>query len=217
MKLPERTRGALVFEIYAERAAASADGVIELAGPAFPGAERESGFLALSPEPGTDAEMLQERGGRGIDVHELPDFAAPWASPELVLVRSFERPGYVFLAKATRRTRLDVAQLEATAAEASTLVADTGQTLTSITYQIRNTREQFLRLELPPEATLESVTVSGKPVKPAEGTGKTQRMIPLSPSRKTKQGLEAVAVAVVYSAPSGPLDRWGSWKAEVPR
>ncbi|MBI2944731.1 MAG: hypothetical protein HYY25_11075 [Candidatus Wallbacteria bacterium] len=215
LALPERTRGVLVLELAAERSSGGEE--LGLEAPVFVGAERESGFVALRPEPGTDADMASERGGRGADARELPDFARPWATPALVHLRSFQRADYRFVATVRRRARLDVALLEASGAEASTLVAGTGQTLTSITYRVRNTREQFLALELPQAATLESVTVGGRPVKPAEGKTPTQKLIPLAPSRKTRQGLQTVPVTVVYSAPSGPLGRWGKWRGEVPR
>lgn len=218
LRLADRTRGQYTIDLFAEKVASTDDGQeLALEGPAFPGVERENGFLAAVPEPGSDLSVAEERGLNGADPRELPAFARELGSPSQVALRSFQRPGYSAKLRVSRRARVEVAKLEVGSASAQTLVAGAGQSLTSITYWVQNTREQFLGVRLPADAGLEAVTVAGKPVKPASDKDPARRLIPLAPSNKTPQGLAAYAVTLVYSTPSQPLSRLGTWKGALPQ
>ncbi len=217
VRLKERTRGEVTLHIESELLIAdSSSESLQLVTPRFPGAERETGHLALLPEPGTDVSRGTARGVRAIDLKELPAFASPLRQPALSLVHAFQRPGFELSAVTQRRQRLEVARLDAPRASAQTLITDAGRSLTSITYQIRNSREQFLELGLPVGAELESVTVGGRPVKPAL-SGTSNLLVPLSPSSRSGRGPIAVPVTVVYGSSTPPLSQYGNWKSAVPR
>jgi hypothetical protein len=72
-----------------------------------------------------------------------------------------------------------------------------GRRLTSVKYQIRNNRKQFLRLALPKDAELWSASVGGRAVQPAQA-GDGRVMIPLVRSQAAGGALAAFEVEVVY-------------------
>ena len=102
--------------------------------------------------------------------------------------------------------------------QAQTMWTPEGRRLTSVQYQIRNNRRQFLRLALPEGAELWSASVGGRAVQPArDKSGRV--MVPLVRSQSTGGSLAAFQLEVVYveSAEPTPDNGRGSFKATLPR
>jgi hypothetical protein len=82
-------------------------------------------------------------------------------------------------------------------AQARTMWTRDGRRITSVRYQVRNNRKQFLRLTMPEGAELWSASVGGKAVQPARA-GDGRVLIPLIRSVSTGGALAAYGVEVVY-------------------
>ena len=80
---------------------------------------------------------------------------------------------------------------------ATTMWTREGRRLTSVSYQVRNNRRQFLKLALPEGAELWSASVGGRGVQPAKA-GDGRVMVPLLRSQDQGGELSAFAVQVVY-------------------
>ncbi|MEN6451285.1 MAG: DUF1559 domain-containing protein [Thermoguttaceae bacterium] len=118
-----------------------------------------------------------------------------------------------------RHVRQHEAGLTATISlcDLTTVVHADGSYRASAVYNIRNFTLQFLELELPPDAEVWAVRVSGEPVHPAEALrqGKTITLLPLL---KTSLGDFASKVVVIYAGRlAEPLGRWTSVRPPAPR
>ncbi len=118
-----------------------------------------------------------------------------------------------------RRVRQQETGLTATISlcDLTTVIHADGRYRASAVYNIRNFTLQFLDLELPPEAEVWSVQVSGQPVHPAK-TRRQNRSVTLLPLLKTSLGDFASKVVVIYSGHlGGPLHRWTQVRPLAPR
>lgn len=121
----------------------------------------QSSIVAVEGNPEFDIQV--QASGRKIDVGELVDADHPVGrrllgafgfitDPE-VTIDVFRRPGYGLPAAVTER------------AELVTLVSGNGRSQTAARYLLR-TKAAYLQITLPPEASLWSATVDGKPSTP---------------------------------------------------
>lgn len=88
--------------------------------------------------------------------------------------------------------------------QARTMWTKEGRRLTSVNYQVRNNRKQFLRLRLPDGAELWSASVGGRAVQPAKSDD-GQVLIPLVRSQASAGALAAFDVEVVYVQSGTPV------------
>jgi hypothetical protein len=90
-----------------------------------------------------------------------------------------------------------------------------GRRLTSVKYEVRNNRRQFLRVRLPKDAELWSAAVGGKAVQPAKAGDAI--LLPLLRSAQGGQGLASFEVEVVFvEKGQSPTGRTGSFSASLP-
>ena len=92
-----------------------------------------------------------------------------------------------------------------------------GQRMTRVSYSVRNSRSQFLRLTMPARAEIWSATVAGEAVTPAKDeSGKVMIRIP---SSQGQAELTAFPVVLVYVEPATkkPFPTAGSLHVEIPR
>jgi hypothetical protein len=94
-----------------------------------------------------------------------------------------------------------------------------GSAMHRVTYQVRNTSNQFLQLELPEDARLLGATVRGEPVKPGvlqEGSRQVVLALPTADSRRQAVP-PAIPVQVVYATPLPALGGRGRLELALPR
>jgi putative transposon-encoded protein len=92
-----------------------------------------------------------------------------------------------------------------------------GRRLTSVEYEVRNNRRQYLRLDLPEGAELWSTVVAGRAVQPARA-GDGRIMVPLIRSQSAGGSLASFGVEVVYVETGTPPDASGrtTFEAQLP-
>jgi hypothetical protein len=178
LREPARRRHQLLLNL--ERASADGSFQAELALPTVAGAQRETGEVALEGV-GTLELSAREAGSlRRIDVSET---SAPLRTlarePVLAAFRYHRRPDETPSLSLEVKRFPNAAVLAALAERASvtTLVTSEGRTLTELALTVRNQAQPFLRVSLPPGATLLSAEVAGEAVKPVTGADGTR--IPL--------------------------------------
>ncbi len=102
-------------------------------------------------------------------------------------------------------------------ADLTTVVHADGRYRARAAYNVRNSTLQFLELELPADARVWSVHVSGEPVRPAR-IRRRGRPITLLPLEKTSAGDFSSKVVVVYSGDLGPpLGAWRRIRPPAPQ
>ena len=143
---------------------------IDTSFPTVPAAQREVGEAAIEGTGTMEMVASGDEGLRRMDVRETNASLRSLARQPLLAAFRYQRR-----ANETRTLTLDVkrfadAPVIAAAAEravATTLVTVEGRTLTEVSLTLRNRAQPFMKVVLPPGATMLSVEVAGETAKPA--------------------------------------------------
>lgn len=170
-------------------------------------AERETGGVAVEVLGAGEIKDLKSEGLENADPADLGDMVSSRQSPSLAAFRF--RSGD---AKSARSLTMDIARyaqqavLLANVEEAryQVLMSNEGKTLVQARYAVRNNSRNFLKITLPPDAAIWSVTLAGKPVRPGQAPDGGL----LLPLEKSRAGDEApvFAVELIY------LIRGAEWR-----
>ena len=184
----------------------AADGEITVPMIRIPGAERETGGVAVSVLGAGEIEKHQSRGLETADVSELADVVAGRESPSMVAFRlrplasADPRSLHVTVKRYTPQAVL-IANVEE--ARYRTLAAEDGLFLVEAHYAIRNNQRSFLKITLPPRATIWSASVAGRPVRP--GVAGDQSVLIALEKGRAGEDAPAFVVRVTYLQ---QVDRW---------
>lgn len=213
LREPARRRHQLLLNL--ERASADSFRA-DLTLPTLPGAQRETGEVALEGV-GTLELSAREAGSlRRIDVSETSaPLRALAREPVLAAFRYHRRPDETPSLGVEVKRFPNAAVLAALAERASvtTLVTTQGRTLTELALTVRNQAQPFLRVSLPEGATLLSAEVAGQGVKPVTGNGGTR--IPLL--RPGFRPAGPYSVSFVYLQPGAAFAKKGEAALTLPR
>jgi hypothetical protein len=150
------------------------DGEITVPLVRVPAAERETGGVAVSVLGAGEIEKHQVRGMEPADVSEFSDVVAGRESPSMVAFRLRPLSGaearslHVAVKRYTPQAVL-IANVEE--ARYRALAAEDGVLLVEAHYAIRNNQRSFLKVTLPPRATMWSASVAHRPVRPGVAEG----------------------------------------------
>lgn len=182
------------------------------------GAERDKGYIGIESRGNLEIEAGAVEGATPLDVRALP--AAILGITDQPLLFGFKyvggRPKIALATGAHAEVDVLVTLLDQTVA--NTMWTREGRRLTSVRYQVRNNRRQFLRLALPAGAELWSASVGGRGVQPAKASD-GRVMVPLLRSQETGGALSAFDVEVVYVDTGDKTDSGGrgTFKATLPK
>jgi hypothetical protein len=182
------------------------DGRIALPLLRVPAAEREEGGVAVEVVGAGEIRARDARGLTPADAADLGEIVAARDSPSLAAFRF--RPGDGKLERSlalevVRYTPQAVLMANVDEARYQAIVTEDGKTLVQGLYAVRNNQRSFLKVALPPHATLWSAAVARQPVRP----GSAPDGALLLPLEKGRAGEEAPAflVEIVY------LERGATW------
>lgn len=182
------------------------------------GVERSKGYIGVESRGNHEISAGDVKGATTVDVRSLPAAILGITSRPVLL-------GYKYLGAdidvplaIAEHDDIDVLVTILDQIRARTMWTPEGRRITSVRYQVRNNRRQFLRLALPDDAELWSVSVGGRAVQPAKA-GDGRVMIPLLRSQTSGGSLAAFNVEVVYveSDEETPNNGRASFSAELPR
>jgi len=156
-----------------------------------------SGWIAIVKDTG--GELLEEsnNGAEGVSAAELPEDVKGLLSgtPLYAYRRTAQRATVVLDHVAT--TPFPLVDTIADRAEMTCVLRPSGEELWRISYTMRNNRKQFLRVRLPENAQLLTVSVDGKLQQPSRDG--TDLLLPLVKSIQTLEGLVSFPVELVYA------------------
>jgi hypothetical protein len=178
--------------------------------------QRERGEIAVEGIGTLDLEVAERDGMQRIDMRELQ---SPLQSMSRLPVLAAFR--YQRMAGGVPGLTLDVARFGdagvlaagADSAFATTLITSEGRALTEVVLTIKNRAQPFLKVSLPPGATMVSVDVAGETAKPVLGPDGVR--VPL-----LRQGFRPSGpyqVSFVYMHPGTPFARKGEMHMPLPR
>lgn len=180
-------------------------------------AERETGGVAVEVLGAGEIKDAKSEGLDSADATDLGEVVASRQSQSLTAFRF--RPG---AAKLTRALNVDVARytpqavLMANIEEAryQVLISNEGKILVLARYAVRNNQRNFLKITLPPGATLWSATLAGKAVRPGQSPDGSL-LLPLDKARSGEE-VPAFPVEVVFLARGTAWNDKGQFKLALP-
>lgn len=178
-----------------------------------PAAERESGGVAISVLGAGEIEQHQARGLEPADIADLVDITAGRESPSTVAFRLRPAGGTDprSLALSVKRyTPQAVLIANVEEARYRALASEDGLLLVEARYAIRNNQRSFLKVTLPPGATIWSASVAGTPIRPGVAEGQSI----LLALEKGRAGEDAPAFTVRLTFVQ-PIDRWQAGDARL--
>jgi hypothetical protein len=160
------------FLINLERSSAGGSFKLETTFPTVPASQRETGEIAVEGLGTLEISAVDPPGLRRMDVREVDQALTSVARQSLLSAYRYQRSATGVPALALDVTRFPDAAVLAAIAEravATTLVTSEGRALTEVSLWLRNRAQPFMKVSLPPGASMLSVDVAGSPAKPAEG------------------------------------------------
>ncbi|MCP4660884.1 MAG: hypothetical protein GY856_36245 [bacterium] len=182
------------------------------------GAEVEQGRLAVEALSAVEVQPATIEQLTSLDINELPQQLILRTTNPILMAYKYvhAEPPYRLGLTVTRHEVLDVLDAAIDQARYRTLFTKDGLAVTTAHFVMRNSREQFLRIELPDRAEVWSVFVDGNPEKPAQAAageeGTKQVLI------KIIHSTEGFPVELIYQMPSARIHGiLGSVRGELPR
>lgn len=191
-------------------------GRLETVLPSLTGAERETGEVAIEAVGTMELTAAETDLLRRIDVREAGAPLRSLAREPLLAALRYHRRGQDPLTLAMDVTRFPDAPVVAAVAEravATTLVTAEGRALTEIALTMRNRAQPFMRVELPPGATVVSAEVEGQAAKLAQGSDGAR--VPLLRPGFRPDG--AYTVSFVYVHNGQAFGKKGRAELQLPR
>ena len=179
--------------------------------------QRERGEIAIEGVGTMDLSSAERAGVHRIDVRELNTALHALTRLPILSAFRYQRPaGSVPPQMAFAIKRFADAGVLAAAADratATTMVTSEGRALTEIRLELRNRSQPFLKVELPPGATIVSVDLAGQSAKPASGPDGTR--IPLM--RAGLPSSRRYTVSFVYVHAGTPFLKKGDIQMTLPK
>jgi hypothetical protein len=178
--------------------------------------ERSKGWLGVESRGSLEIAAGDVTGATSVDVRSLPGSILGITGNPVLLGYKYLGDGAVIPLQVTQHDDVDVLVTLLDQTRARTMWTGDGRSLTSVTYQVRNNRKQFLRLALPEGAELWSASVGGRAVQPAQSAD-GRVLVPLVRSQAAGGTLAAFSVEVVYVQDHEPAVKGkGSYRGSLP-
>ncbi len=189
--------GQFTLEVKYEQILSEAQADMGVPTPKVESAEIEQGRIAIEALSAVEVQPATATGLSSIDASELPQQVLLKTTNPILLAYKYVQaePPYKLGLKVTRHKQVDIQAATIDQAIYRTLFTADGIAVTSARFQIRNAREQFLRLTLPAGSEVWSLFVDGKAEKPA-----------LLESEKEKLAESRVLIKIINSAQGFPVD-----------
>jgi hypothetical protein len=193
------------------------DGIIDIPLLRLLNTERDTGGVAVEILGAGEIKDQKAQGLEDADATDLGEMVANRQSPALVAFRA--RSGE---AGATRSLSVNVARYDQQAvlmanieeARYQVLMSADGKELVQARYAVRNNQRNFVKVTLPPGATVWSVTLAGRPVRPGQSPDGSL-LLPLEKSRGGEDA-PAFAVEILYLTKAAAWQEKGQEKITLP-
>ena len=183
---------------------------------AFTGAQHETGELLVEGVGAMELTPTESGGLRRIDVREARPIARSLVRfPLQAAFRYNRRPGDTpkLQLEWTQFPDSQVLSAVAERATVTTLTNFQGKSLTEVTLRVRNHSQPFVKVNLPPGATLVSAEVEGERVKPVSGDDGSR--VPLLRVGFNPSG--AYTVSFVYLSAGTQFAKSGAYEMGLPK
>ena len=177
------------------------------------GVEREKGHIAIVALTNVEIAGDDVTGAHAVDVKALPAEIMGMTSQPILLAYRYVDPEFQVGLKISKHEDVDVLLTVVDRAHFTVMQTFDGRRITRAIYNVRNNRNQFLRLMMPTDAAIWSATVAGRATQPARDT-EGRVLLPLVRSEGSS-GMSAFPVELVYAETGVPPDAKGRGTARV--
>jgi len=209
--------GQFRIELHYERI--MLDGVDEITIPRVEVAETdvEHGRIAIEALSALEVQSSLAEQLSSLEIIELPRQLVLKTTNPILLAYKYVRTEKPFTLRLsiTRHEEIDVQVAAIDSANYLTLFTTDGLAVTRVQFDVRNSRRQFLRLNLPAGSEIWSVFVNGNAQKPAYAAGQdeTGRDVLI----KMINSSTAFPVELVYATRGAAMHNFGQIRASLPR
>lgn len=181
------------------------------------GAERSKGWVGVESRGNLEIAAGTVEKATSVDVRSLPAAILGITSNPVLLGFKYLDDSASVPLELLEHDDVDVLVTLLDQTQARTMWTREGRRLTSVKYQVRNNRKQFLELTLPKDSELWSASVGGRAVQPAKNK-EGNLLVPLVRSQASGGSLAAFEAEVVYveSGEAVPDNGKGSFNAKLP-
>jgi hypothetical protein len=177
------------------------------------GVEREKGHIAVVALTNVEINGDAVTGAHAVDVKSLPSEIMGMTSQPILLAFRYVAPEFKVGLVIAKHMDVDVLLTVVDRAHFTVMQTFDGRRITRAIYNVRNNRNQFLRLTMPKGSEIWSATVAGRatqPAKDAEG----RVLLPLVRS-EGRSGMSAFPVEIVYAETGTKPDARGRGTARI--
>ncbi len=212
----QEMQGQFKLEINYERI--TDDGATETEVPTIlvADAEVEHGRIAIEALTAVEVQAGITEQLSSLEINELPRQLVLKTTNPILLAYKYVQPPFKLALNVTHHKEIDVQVASIEKAEYETLFTRDGLAVTTANFIIRNSRRQFLRLNLPQEANIWSVFVDGRAEKPAHSDS-TDELDNKQVLIKMINSAEGFPVKIIYAMPADPLGSLGKISSRLVR
>lgn len=208
-------QGSYYMQVHLESKREKASGSVVLPEPITIDAERESGFVAVETRSSLEVAIQSMDGIVPIDATELPQSLHNRAKYPILYSFRFGRHPYSGELSVIRHDEVQVLNAAIDTVNLVTLFTDDGKTVTRMIYEIRNNKQQYIKIDLPDKAKVWSAFLDKEPVKPSINK-KGQVLMPLKKSGSDGKKI-SFTVELIYYVPISEMERWGKLNIKFPK
>jgi hypothetical protein len=213
VQLEKEVIGTYLVDVKYEIPQAAAGGKVAIPVITGAGVEREKGHIAVVALSNVEIKSDQVSGAHPMDVKDLPPEIAGMTSQPILLAFRYVDPKFEVGLQISKHADVDVLLTVLDRAQFTVMQTFDGKRITRAVYNVRNSRNQFLRLQMPDGAEIWSASVAGRATQPAKDTEK-RIILPLVRSEGTG-GMSAFPVELVYAEEGTKPDSRGAGTAKV--
>ncbi len=182
------------------------------------GVERAKGWVGVTAGGNLEITPTTVVAAGAVDVRTLPaQILGITQQPVLLGYKYLDDDEARIGLELSAHDEVDVLVTLVDAVQGTTMLTIDGRRLTSVVYDVRNNRMQYLRLAMPQGAELWSAAVAGRAVQPARASDGVV-LVPLVRSADSGSALSSFGVEVVYvEAGVAPTGGVTPFEAELPR
>lgn len=200
LQFTQEMEGQFKIDVLYERILADSDTEVLVPTLAVEEAEVEQGRIAVEALAAVEVEPVTTDQLSSLDINELPQQLVLKTTNPILLAYKYAhvKPPYRLTLRVTRHREIDVQAATIDKGHYQTLYTRDGLAVTRARFMVRNTRKQFLKIELPAKSEVWSAFVNGQAVKPA--------LANKQPASKSKGGAPSVLIKIINSASGFPVE-----------
>lgn len=217
LEFTQEMQGQFKLEINYERI--TDDGATETEVPTIlvADAEVEHGRIAIEALTAVEVQAGVAEQLSSLEINELPRQLVLKTTNPILLAYKYVQPPFKLALNVTHHEEIDVQVATIEKAEYETLFTRDGLAVTTANFIVRNSRRQFLRLNLPQEANIWSVFVDGRAEKPAHSDATNGEQHGKQVLIKMINSADGFPVKIIYAMPADPFGSLGKISSRLVR